>query len=195
MMMYRTTASKAFTATFIMATLAACSSTALEPGRSVLDVAQAKNDALVAAGQQPQSVAYAVHPSGFPWAVQTLKATGHGRAPEGMPAPQAEMTATNSARVHALTNLKEQVKALPVGTDQTIGSITEAYITIRHAIEQEIAQAQVTESTPLPQGGIEVQVQLPMQQVATILQQYQITPDQELPAVGGMNPAAVPDII
>jgi hypothetical protein len=115
-------------------------------------------------------------------------------APEGMPVPQAEITATNSARVHALTNLKDQVKALPVGSDQTVGSIMDTYITIRHAIEQEIATAQVLGSTPF-QGGTEVQVQLPLQRTASILQQYQITTDQELPSSGGSNPAAVPDII
>lgn len=193
MIMYRKTALQLLTI-LSLAALAGCSSTALEPGRSVLDVAQARNDALIAAGQPPEA-AYAVHPSGFAWATQTLKATGKGAAPEGMPVSHAEMAAANSARVHALTNLKAQMKALPVGTDQTVGSIIDTYITIRHAVEQEIATAQVTGSTPLPQGQIEVQVELPMQRVAMILQQYQITPDQELPSSGGQNPAAVPDII
>lgn len=175
----------------VAATLAGCSSTALPPGRSVLEVSEAKNNTALAS---QQNGALAVHPSGFEWAPQTLQATGHGAQLPGMTGPQSDLAASNSAKAHALVNLKSQVKRLPVGSDQTVGSIMDTYITVRHAVDQEIASAQVLATRPLPDGRTEVQVGLPMQNIATILQQYQITPDQELPQTAEVNPA-VPDMI
>lgn len=194
MSLYRKTASTVILLAIgaLTLTLAGCSSTALPPGKSVLDVAQAKNSAPLAT-QTPQTN-FPGHPTGFDWAQQTLKASGQGATPEGMPAAQASLTASNAARIHALTNLKSQIKRLPVGSDQTVGSIMETYITIRHAIDQEIATASVSGQRPLPTGGLEIQVTLPLQNVATILQRYQITTDQELPSADEQV-AGVPDMI
>ncbi len=170
--------------------LSACSTTAISPGKSIINTSNSAGQSMNAT----QPAAYPAHPSGFEWAAQTLKASGQGAVPEGMPTNQAEMTAKNSARIRALANLKAQVQALPVGTDQTVESIMTTYMTIRHAVEQEIVRAQDTGSAPLAHGGIEVQVQLPLQNIANILQQYQITPDQELPETGEAA-AGVPNII
>jgi hypothetical protein len=172
--------------------LAGCSSTALPPGKSVLDVAQNKaQDPLAQVNQPLQSTSSA---TGFAWEQQVLSATGKGSAPEGIPPAQAGLVASNSARVHALAQLKEQIKDLPVGTDQTVGSIMNTYLTIRHAIEQELASASITGQRQLA-SGMEIQVTMSMQNVARILQQYHITTDQELPAAGDAAPASVPDII
>lgn len=159
--------------------MAGCSTTALPPGKSVLDVAEAKaQDPLAALNQPVQPMA---SETGFVWEQQVLTATGRGSAPTGMPAAQGEMVAMNSARVRALAELTDQVRGFPVGTDQTVGSIMSTYLTIRHAIEQEIAQqAQVSGQRPLG-NETEVQVTMSMQGVARILQQHQITTDQELP--------------
>ncbi len=192
MNMYRKPATKlAFFALGAIAILSACSTTALPPGKSIINTSSAIEPS---ANTYVQQAAFPAHPSGFEWAGQTLKASGQGAVPEGMPAAQAEMTARNSARIGALTNLKTQVRALPVGTDQTVGSISDSYITIRHAVEQEIVRAQDDGSSSLAQGGIEMQVQLPLQNIANILQQYQITPDQELPETGNAA-TGVPNII
>jgi len=174
------------------AALAGCASTALQPGKSVLDVQDARNSAALN-NLQPQA-AFPPHPSGFDWATQSLRATGQGTASEGMPAAQRDVAARASATAHAKANLKEQVKALPVGTDQTVGSIMNSYITIRVAIEQEIAGAKVIGTSPSPTGPVEAEVEMPMQKIATILQQHQITPHQELPAMGE-TAANVSDII
>lgn len=191
MLMYHKPALKlAVTLLVAAGMLSACSTTALPPGKSIINTSNA-SDPL--ANAQP-AAAFPAHPSGFEWAGQTLKASGQGTVPEGMPVVQAQLASKNSARIQALSNLKTQVMALPVGTDQTVGSIMGSYVTIRHAVEQEIVRAQDTGSAPLAQGGIDVQVQLPLQNIANILQQYQITPDQELPETGNAQ-AGVPDII
>lgn len=163
-----------------MILFAGCASTALQPGKSVLDVAQAKQGVPLANLQDYQNLP--AQPGEFPWAHSTLKATGQGTAPEGMPVSQAELTAVNSARVQALTNLRSQVKGLPVGSDETVASIMDRYITIRHAIDQEINHAPVAGQRPLTQGIMEVNVELPLANIAAILQRYQVTPDQELPS-------------
>ncbi len=168
----------------------ACSTTALPPGKSIINTSNVSEPP---ASAQP-NVVLTAHPSGFQWAGQTLEASGKGTAAEGVPAVQADLAAKNSARVDALRNLKAQVSGLPVGTDQTVGSIMDSYITIRHAVEQEISRAQDVGSQPLAQGGVDMQVQLPLQNVANILQQYQITTDQELPE-NGEAPAGVPNLI
>lgn len=173
--------------------MAGCSSTALPPGKSVLDVAQNKAQDPLAPLTQP--VQSPVNTTGFDWEYQVLSAAGRGTAPEGLPAAQAELAATNSARVHALAKLQDQIRQLPVGTDQTVGSIMDTYLTIRHAVEQEIAVAPLAGQQPVPGGGIEVQVSMSMQNIAKTLQQYQITTDQELPAVNTAAPAGVPNII
>jgi hypothetical protein len=172
--------------------LAGCATTALSPGKSVLDV-QAQRDAQ-ALNVSRQAPAFPSHPSGFEWASRTLQASAQGNAAPGMPASQRELAAQNSATLHAKASLKEQVRALPVGTDQTVGSIMDTYITLRLGVEQEIAAAKVTGTRPENNGSAEVQVELPMQKIATLLQQHQITPDQALPAAGD-KPAGVPDII
>jgi len=172
--------------------LAGCASTALQPGKSVLDVQDARNSA--ALNNLQSQTAFPAHPSGFDWATQTLRATGQGTAAEGMPAAQRDVAAQASATAHAKANLKEQVRALPVGTDQTVGSIMNSYITLRVAIEQEIASAKVIGTRPSFSGTTEAEVEMPMQQIATILQKHQITTDQELPSTGE-TAANVPDII
>lgn len=161
--------------------LAGCASTALSPGRSVLDVADAKNHAAQSIGQPVANASFTPHPSGFAWANQNLEATGSGRAPEGVSGPQHTVAARNAAMVQALTNLKEQVRALPVGSDETVGSIMKSYMTIRVAVEDEIAKAQPHTVSPRPDGSTEVQVSLPLAPIAEILQDYRITTDQELP--------------
>lgn len=189
-MYYKPVLTMALIAVVTAAFLSACSTTALPPGKSIINTGNDNNTPPVGG----QVAAYPSNPGGFAWANQSLKATGQGQAPEGMPTVQAGLAAKNSARVHALTNLKAQIKALPVGTDQTVGSITDGYITIRHAVEQEIAQAQDAGSRQVSPGTTEVEVQLPLRNISNILQQYQITTDQELPA-GDEAPAGVPDMI
>jgi hypothetical protein len=184
-----------FMAVCVSATLlAGCATTALSPGKSVLDVQAARDAQALNVSNQQQPAAFPSHPSGFGWATQTLQAVGQGAATEGMPTAQREVAARNSATLHAKANLKEKVRALPVGTDQTVGSIMNTYITLRLAVEQEIAAAKVTGLRPLPNGQTEVQVELPMQNTATLLAQHHITPDEALPEPGE-KPAGVPDII
>lgn len=171
--------------------LAGCASTALPPGRSVLDVADAKTqDPLAYLNQPVQPVS---SETGFVWEKQVLSGTGQGTAPAGMPGVQADMAATNAARVQALTQVQDQMKKLPVGTDQTVGTIMHTYLPIRRAIEQELSQAQVVSQQPTA-SGVQVQVNLSMENVARILHQHNITTDQELPA-RDTRPANVPDII
>lgn len=170
--------------------LSGCATTALSPGKSVLDV-QAQRDAAALNVSQPPAQ-FPPHPTGFAWATQTLRGTGQGRAPEGMPRAQGDVAARVSATAHARAALKQQVRALPVGSDQTVGSIMDAYITLRLAVEQEVNGARVISANPLPDGSTEATVELQMEKVASLFQKHQITPDQELPAVGE-RPANVPD--
>ena len=170
--------------------LAGCSSTALSPGKSVLDVQAARDSSALAVSQSAPS--FPSHPSGFDWANRTLKASGQGSAAPGMPRAQQDVAASTSAAAHARASLKEQVRALPVGTDQTVGSIMNTYGAIRLSVEREIESARVTNTKPGINGTAEAEVELPMQGIANILQQYTITPDQELPAP---NAAGVSNII
>ena len=182
------TAACAAALTITVALLTGCSSTALPPGKSVLDVQAARDNSALAVNQ-PQA-AFPAHPSGFDWAGQTLRATGEGKASNGMPKSQRQLAANTSAAAHARASLKEQVKGLPVGTDQTIGSIMNAYSPIRLAVEREVESAKVISNTPGSNGAsAEAQVELPMQSIANILQQHQITPDQELPGGNETAPA------
>ena len=158
----------------------------------MLDVAQTKSQDPLAAMNQPLATS---NPTGFTWAQQTLTATGRGKAPGGMPAVQAEQAAASSGRIRALAGLKDQVKDLPVGSDQTVGSIMNTYLTIRHAIEQEIAIAPNAGQQRNADGSVTVQVAMPMQGIADILHRYNITTDQELPAANTGSTANVPDII
>lgn len=171
-----------------------CSSTALSPGKSVLDV-QSARDSSALANVSAGSTVLATHPSGFSWAGQTLRATGEGTAPEGMPRAQRDIAATNSASANAKANLKTQIKALPVGTDQTVGSIMGTYSPIRIAIERELEAAPIVRSGAGAGGNTTAEVEMPMDKVAGILQQHRITTDQELPTTDDPTPVGVSNVI
>lgn len=87
----------------------------------------------------------------------------------------------NAARVAALKDLKIRIRQLPVGTDQTVGSIMDNYIGIRRAIEKQVQQAQVVSEKPVENGGYETTVQTQLQPIADILKNNYITPTGELP--------------
>jgi hypothetical protein len=120
-------------------------------------------------------------PNSFSWQTTSLSASGRGKAPNGTSAAQRTIVGQNVARVAALKDLKLRVRQLPVGTDQTVGSIMDNYIGVRRAIEKQIQQADVVSQQSIEGGEFEVQVQTPLQPIADILRSNYITPTEELP--------------
>jgi hypothetical protein len=119
--------------------------------------------------------------TGFDWAINSISATGRASAPGGTSAAQKQLAGLNAARVAALKDLKIRIRQLPVGTDQTVGSIMDNYIGVRRAVEKQIQQAQVVNQQPLESGEYETTVQTQLQPIAEILKNNYITPTEELP--------------
>jgi hypothetical protein len=120
-------------------------------------------------------------PNSFPWQNTTLTASGRAEEPAGRSSAQRAIAGQNAARVAALKDLKIRVRQLPVGTDQTVGSIMDNYINIRRAIEKQIQKAELVSQQQIETGEYEVQLQITLQPIADILNQNYITPTGELP--------------
>lgn len=123
----------------------------------------------------------AAEAGGYGWEGNVLEATGRAEAPEGTAAFQRSLVARNGARVAALKSLGQQVRALPVGSDLTIGSVMDTYLNVRRAVEKEVQKAEEVSERPDGSRGFEVQVRLPLAPIADILKQNHISPTEELP--------------
>lgn len=119
----------------------------------------------------------------YPWENDTLTAVGTGLRPEGQLVAQATLSAKNSARINAINNLKQQVRELPVGSDQTVGSIMDTYLLIRRGVEKQLQDAATVSGDVTLNGTYELTVSMPLKPLAELLEKYAITPSEELPPV------------
>lgn len=119
----------------------------------------------------------------YPWENDTLQAKGTGVQPEDQKVAFASLSAKNSARINALNNLKQQVRDLPIGSDQSVGSIMDTYLLVRRGVEKHLQSAQTVSDTIAPNGAQEVTINLPLKPLAELLDKYAITPSQELPPI------------
>jgi hypothetical protein len=108
-------------------------------------------------------------PPGPNWQVQVLKATGSG-APDMKAAnkAQARLGAEKAAQMDALRNLVEQVKGIQISAGKTVGD-SMAKDEVKGKVEGVLRGFKVTGKRYFDDGGIEVDVEVPLSALTEII--------------------------
>ncbi len=114
--------------------------------------------------------------SEFPWATQVLQANGSGSpVDQRLTEPQRSMSARQAAKTAAIASLKQQVLALPVTPDDSLGGLAKISLGLKHAVETHLQTAQTVSEKRAGTDRYDVTVQLPLAPLVDILRRYHIT--------------------
>lgn len=108
------------------------------------------------------------------WASQVVQATGTGVPREGQSGAEARLMAERAAKVEAMRNLVEKVYGVQIDSRTTVRDFVAEDDSISARVKQTLAGAeQVGEPRYLPDGSVEVTVQIAMDQIYVIYREYQ----------------------
>lgn len=107
------------------------------------------------------------------WAGLVIQATGVGVPGEGQVGTEGRLMAERAAKVEAMRNLTEKVYGVQIDSRTTVRDFVTEDDTIQARVKQTLAGAeQVGEPRVLPDGSVEVTVQMPMEVIYVIYQEY-----------------------
>lgn len=103
------------------------------------------------------------------WASQVVQATGTGVPKDGQMGAEARLMAERAAKVEAMRNLVEKVYGVQIDAKTTVRDFVTEDDSIQARVKQTLAGAQqVGEPRYLPDGSVEVTVQIPMEVIYVI---------------------------
>src|SRR5262249_16756121 len=103
------------------------------------------------------------------WAAQVVQATGTGVPKDGQQGTEARLNAERAAKVEAMRNLTEKGYGVQIDAQTTVRDFGTEDDSIQARVRQTLAGAQqVGEPRYLPDGSVEVTIQIPMEAIYVI---------------------------
>lgn len=107
------------------------------------------------------------------WASEVVQATGFGVPRDGQTGTEARLMAERAAKLDAMRNLTEKVYGVYIDANTTVRDFVTEDDTILARIKQKLSGAeQVGEARYLPDGSVEVTVQMPLVEIYTVYIEY-----------------------
>ncbi len=120
---------------------------------------------------QPQRIVSETMPQ---WAMDTIQATGFGVPAQGQTGTEARLMAERAAKLDAMRNLTEKVYGVYIDSQTTVRDFVTENDTIQARVKQYLAGAeQVGEARYLPDGSVEVTVQIPLREIYVVYKETQ----------------------
>lgn len=114
-----------------------------------------------------------------PWAVQTVRANGTGVPKEGSVGTAARLETERAAEAVARRNLVEKVYGVNIDSSTTVKDYVTVHDQVQAQVSQYMAGAQVVgEPTIMPDGTIEVEMELPLEGLWQIVSGTQLAQGQ-----------------
>ena len=108
------------------------------------------------------------------WATRTVQATGFGVPRDGDLGTEARLMAERAAKLDAMRNLTEKVYGVYIDSTTTVRDFVTEDDTILARVKQKLAGAeQVGEPRFLPDGSVEVTIQIPLSEIYVVYTEYQ----------------------
>lgn len=109
------------------------------------------------------------------WATQTVQATGFGVPADGQTGTEARLMAERAAKLDAMRNLTEKVYGVYIDSQTTVRDFVTESDTILARVKQRLAGAeQVGEARYLPDGSVEVTIQIPLNEIYVVYKEYKL---------------------
>ncbi len=103
------------------------------------------------------------------WVTQTVQATGFGVPANGQVGTEARLMAERAAKLDAMRNLTEKVYGVSIDSATTVRDFVTESDTIQAKVKQRLAAArQVGEPRYLPDGSVEVTIEIPMSEIYVV---------------------------
>lgn len=124
--------------------------------------------------RQGQPVTRVIENNPMPaWASEVVQATGFGVPKDGDTGTEARLMAERAAKLDAMRNLTEKVYGVYIDATTTVRDFVTEDDTIRARVKQRLSGAElVGEPRYLPDGSVEVTVQMPLSEIYVIYKEY-----------------------
>ena len=103
------------------------------------------------------------------WATSTIQAKGTGIQAQGISPAEAYLSAERAAKIDALRNLSEQIYGVRITSQTTVRDFVTQYDEVSANVTAFLQGAREIETRELPDGSIEVVVELPLNGLYQIL--------------------------